>query len=320
MSNYCYKGISLNNIIHGASSADNALLINEHYYTNDSSNNTISTTPSTVPMKGIAEIPNQVSYEINDDDITEYCIANFVEGIGSSIIDSTLPSWCNNIRVILVGGGAGGALSISQQQPVEEPAVQQQSHNSGYDTGLSATQKFYNDNCNYQVNVNTVGGNGGPGGGFIYISSLQTSGLTSLQAVCGLAGAAGNGGQNTSLILTINGKTYNVIAGGATTTSGGINIVDVLSVTANINGTTTTQSPGYSQVGDQYNQDLETHTVYGNYYGYTSIGGNSGNNTGTAYATKQGNTPYGNGGAGGSNNGGYPSAGAQGYYRIYYLT
>jgi hypothetical protein len=323
MSNYCYKGISLNNIIYGASSADYALNINEHYYTNDSSNNTISTTPSTVPINGIEETPNQVSYEINDDDISEYCIASFLEG-SSGTLASVLPSWCNNIRVVLVGGGSGGAYSNTQIQGLQ---LDQHDNNSGYNDNNFPTNKFHNDYQVHYHHINTIGGNGGAGGGFIYISSLKTSGQTSLQTVCGQGGAAGGNGQNTSLTLIINGTTYDVQAGGAQTTSGGTNSLGGLQATSVINYSgfgPTTQNPGYWQ--EQEDIELLNKIHYQTYYFYQNpsgtaslSGGLSGNNNNQTYFTKDGYT-YGNGGAGGTNMGGQPSGGAQGYYRIYFLT
>lgn len=66
---------------------------------------------STTFNSDINEKPANLGYKYNNIDISTYCIATYIE---SSVTTFTsVPTWCNKIRAILVGGGgSGGTGSI----------------------------------------------------------------------------------------------------------------------------------------------------------------------------------------------------------------
>jgi hypothetical protein len=79
----------------------------------------------------INEKLNATNYKVNNNDINTFCIATWVESNGSTGFTS-IPSWCNKIRAVLIGGGGGGQYGnagtfFTQQQTAQQ---QQNTHNS----------------------------------------------------------------------------------------------------------------------------------------------------------------------------------------------
>lgn len=70
---------------------------------------------STTFTSSINENPANLGYKYNNIDISTYCIATYIESSVTTF--SSVPSWCNKIRAILVGGGGtGGTGSIGTTQ------------------------------------------------------------------------------------------------------------------------------------------------------------------------------------------------------------
>lgn len=246
------------------------------------------------PYNNINEAPNNLNYKLNGTDISTYLVSYYLESSGSIAI----PSWCNSIRAIIVGGG-GGAGDYDHTH----------NHNSGYNLNLGATTKFY-----HQTDYDNAGGPGG-GGGFVYIANANVSGIQTIQSSIGSGGAAGTGngagvaGQNSELALKIDNTIYKYIANAGT---GG----------ATANEQTNTGNPGtgggtvitaipnsqyYYQSGNSGSAVADS---------TTSTGGTSG---ATQTYAPSGTISYGNGGSANSANSN-SQAGNNGYIRVYFLT
>jgi len=66
---------------------------------------------TTTFTSSINENPANLGYKYNTTDISTYCIATYIESSVTTF--SSVPSWCNKIRAILVGGGGtGGTGSV----------------------------------------------------------------------------------------------------------------------------------------------------------------------------------------------------------------
>lgn len=244
----------------------------------------------------ISDSPNPLNYQINGTDISSYCIASYYDALDSESY-SGWPSWATSIRAVLVGGGGGGSSSIIQNQYHNE--------NSGYNTGLGATNEFHHQ----QHQDTRSGGNSGGGGGFVYISNLPISGIQSLQVVRGQHGLGGqatageyaNGGNAdaTYLNLYINNQRYYFAAyGGSGKTGGQYHI------------------PQGTQASGASGHDGGTGA---------NVTGSAGGTIGTpniqGISAKSGIT-YGNGGLAGGNNKDWTEVGGmgnKGYFRIYFL-
>ena len=288
MSKFTYKNVDINTITNFKNN-----IVNSYFNLN------ATIVPSTSIVTNIDEsISPQLSYSINNTDISTYSIANFIESTSGSY--STLPSWCTSIRAVLIGGGAGGNSSQIYQQT---HTVQ---NNSGYNNP-TRTNRFHH-NVTRQFDT-AYSGTGGGGGAFIYISSIPN--VQSFTVTAGGAGApATNGGSTTLQTVTTTGQ-FQFVAGGGLTTGGGT-----------IQGTATASGDGSSgQGGGQlggyvgYNGDQVQQTT-------TISNGGIGGLCGT-HATYQ-TSLYGAGGNGGNanQNSAGPTAGTAGqtgYYRIYFL-
>ena len=57
-------------------------------------------------VNDINEKPNNLGYLYNGTDISQYCIAPYVESTGTTF--SSIPPWCKNVRAILIGAGGNG--------------------------------------------------------------------------------------------------------------------------------------------------------------------------------------------------------------------
>lgn len=104
MTNYQYNGVDINNLIQGYTTALTG------YNKTGTSTMGLSST-STTFTSVVNERPSQFGYQINGTDISSYCIAKYNEITTSGSV--TVPSGCNFIGVLLVGGGGGAGGGTS---------------------------------------------------------------------------------------------------------------------------------------------------------------------------------------------------------------
>jgi hypothetical protein len=275
------------------------------------------------PFTGITETPNATSiYKINGTDISTYCIAMYIES-GTA---PTMPTWCTAIRAILVGGGSIGGPTTFATNVDYQVAY----NNSGYNYYYGATNTFHHYTQYNQLQHTISPGQGGGGGGFIYISNLPTSGLQSISATKGTGGTTGNG-TATTLTVVINGTTYTFTASAGTINASNVSAGGVPTITAGAPGTNSSVNgsagaAGSGKGGYDYQYQIQagnsTQQVYASYSNAVSgVGGTCLSQTST-YTTA---TTYGKGGGGGVSNGASAQNGVSGgygndgYYRIYYL-
>jgi hypothetical protein len=307
MSKFQYNGTEINNIIYG-SNATNTTSINNAF-----TNMTITTNPSSNNYTNINSTPNTFYYSINGVDITTYSIATFVEASSGST--TNMPSWCKNIRAVLIGGGGGSTPSALGTQ------YDYHSNNSGYNNPI-ATNVFNRD---YKVREHkTTPGNGGGGGAFIYISSLNVTGYQTFSLSCGTGGGASTTGGATTLTISKNSQTSTFTAGGG----GGAQTAGAASITNNISATTLY---GSGQAGGGGGGTNTGGTYQVSYQGGQQVNqaptgtGGSGGKDGSIGITPQTQTSgltYGIGAAASSSTTAVVAgnSGNQGFYRIYYLT
>ena len=266
-------------------------------------------------------------YKYNGVDICVNAIATFIESSNTTPVNVdipiTIPSWCNKIRAILIGGGGSGGPCPGNVYTPEA------NHFAGKNRQENWVQDFYDDGddqqtkqgqgdpypdrANYNVNFpddgptgyfnfndaiyNTVPANnngsltpgyGGGGGGFVYIDSIGTINMSTLKLFLG-------------------------DSGGITRISINNNIL--YHATAGTDGTTSAVGEG----GGWYGND-------GVLSGIRTLGVNGSSSTGGNCGRAGFFTTYSNQGKGG--NGCLAalgkgvtagSAGNRGYYRIYFL-
>ena len=172
------------------------------------------------------ERPNAIKYTYNNVDISTWCIAPWVESVGSTAFTS-IPAWCNKIRAILIGGGGGGVrgqnstlhqdvtylLKDHTHYMVQNFHHHRQEHLGfpsfrDFDYHLDHAYPVHQDGGNvYQwqqkqhthTNPNAAdtatavnkGGPGGGGGGFVYISMVDiASNRANVSVITGTGGAA----------------------------------------------------------------------------------------------------------------------------------
>jgi len=104
MTNYQYNGVDINNLIQGYTTALTG------YNKTGTSTMGLSST-STTFTSVVNERPSQFGYQINGTDISSYCIAKYNEITTSGSV--TVPSGCNFIGILLVGGGGGAGGGTS---------------------------------------------------------------------------------------------------------------------------------------------------------------------------------------------------------------
>jgi hypothetical protein len=255
----------------------------------------------------------KLNYSIDNVDVTEYSMAIFTENAAGGTT-TTIPSWCTNIRAVLVGGGGGS-------QPSYIPSGNQYDYydnNSGYNSQYGATNKFYR---NYEQHLHrTYAGNGGGGGGFIYISSMDVKGYQSINVTCGGGGSDSSSGGNTILTIVKNNQTSTFTAGGGGNVDGG-----VTTITNNIGAGITSangQGGGASQtIGGLYEVKYQGGIQSSQYT--TSIGGGGGQDGSINMNPQTKNTSL-TWGIGGTASNSYKdvvvgNSGNQGFYRIYYI-
>jgi len=279
-------------------------------------------------VNGITEKPNNLGYIYNTTDISQYCIAPYVESTVTTF--TSIPSWCKNIRAILIGaggdGGTGQLGSVQQQQDVvAHNHVLHWIRNYNYRQGIFDNWKNEGDSHiaiakttqihdgAHQIN-NVNGGNSDHDSQHSKHTEHTDQTLNSNQA----AGAAGGGGGGGGFVylnnIQVEGKTISIVGGGLlqdTTLT-----VQTTKYTAakGLNAPGITAGTGGAVTG------TATASVAGN-AGSASTGGTSG------FYSYLNTFSYGNGGNGGAGgvSGTNPNPsdgipGQAGYYRIYFLT
>jgi len=284
------------------------------------------------------KLTNDTGYKYNGVDIATYMVSSFVESSTSNFTSTQIPAWCNKLRVILIGGGAGGGTAQTSSYWGGANWNSQTAANNSHQCykyynvdgtwgqGRYQNDRYDNDfagNFNQQApsqNTN-AGGGGGGGGAFIYLPAFDVSSTKStIEIQVGAGGAGGaaydrangdldnsqrNKGQaGSATVLKISSVNYSVAGGG------GINNNAWEAGTA---GTVSGQTTGTSVAG-------QVGTAYQNANG--GAGGASGCNS--TYTTNTTILTYGKGGSGSTarQGTGYPAGGngGNGYYRVYFLT
>jgi hypothetical protein len=272
-------------------------------------------------INGINEKPNNLGYSYDGIDISEYCIAAYVESSGTQF--TSIPSWCKKIRAILVGAGGNGASGakgsnrrvdavhhnyLNLHHHRNNPNQNSANNNQDYDGTIDVTYNIYNNENNrhnntgnhnnkfnhqnnpaYHEQTNGAGGGGGGGGGFIYLDSIDIVGK-SLQIQ--------GGGSNKNTVLTIQTTAYTALGGNNANST-------TLGTAGSTQGTSTLNVSGRNGQG-------ANNTTKG-------LGGNAG------LSIYSNTLSYGKGGDGSDGVGGLEtviagSSGQTGYYRIYFLT
>jgi len=291
----------------------------------------------------INEKPNSLGYLYNETDISQYCIAPYVESNGTTF--TSIPTWCKNIRAILIGAGGNGAtgnlgffthvaavnVNTRENQNIDvdfkSSTAKPNEHRQYQDGTVPADtnqERAMNTAAVYQSDYHqkqefhiTVHGNLTPKhivrNVIIHHHNIATYNVQN-------AGASGGGGGGGGFVylknIDVQGKTISIEGGGLlqhttlkvqTTTYTAAKGVNAPGVTAGTGGTVT-------------GTGTATTSVVGN-AGNASTGGKSG------FYAYLNTFPYGNGGNGGA--GGVSATspnpsdgipGQAGYYRIYFLT
>ena len=183
MSNYYYKGASLNSVLGNAWNAQNATTMSQLFtgcFPTGRSNYLIER------FNG-----SQIGYQINGTDVTNYACPTYSEYTGST--SATVPSWASAITVVCISGGGGGGAGTNGHKKNNIP--QGPSRNGG-------------------------GGGGGGGGEYKIFRGYPVSGGTPLQIVVGGGGGGGvnpsgdGGGGGDSYVKITNGAQIIHTAGG----------------------------------------------------------------------------------------------------------
>jgi hypothetical protein len=209
MSNYYYKGTSINNFFREPTSSDTSTTMSQVF------TNGISTGKSNYNIERFSG--SQIGYQINGTDVTNYASPVYDEYTSSTT--ATVPSWASAITVVVIGGGGGGG-SGSNGYKRQQPLQKKNSQNGGGGGGGGAAEyKIYRG---YPVSGGaaiqiTVGGGGGGGavasadggnGGATYVNA---SGSRVANAEGGYAGQGGNEGSGGVAGGGRSYDTYNVL-------------------------------------------------------------------------------------------------------------
>jgi len=270
----------------------------------------------------VDEKPNTLGFFVQNTDISNYSIANYVEG-NTSVASLSIPSWATSMRVVLVGAGGSGGTGVNPYQPGRQFSPQnnqnhedfldhdggswQDQQRGGPQQGYGHAYENLDQDYRYtqgpstryqhthQHNVgNTPGlqygyaGGGGGGGGFVY---FNTTDINSVSISVGTSS-----GEHTSMVA--GGTTY--IAGGgisgqASTPGGSENNSSSGGIITRSRGPAASGNPGGNS----------------GIYSYLSP------NYTTTFPHGKGGPGGGSGGSNGASNGG--TGGNGGYYRVYYL-
>jgi len=276
----------------------------------------------------INEKPNSLGYLYSGTDISQYCIAPYVDS--SETTFTSIPSWCKNIRAILIGAGGDGVTgqlgSVQQQQ-----TVQYNEHNieSPYNYNYRRNYgKFKNESGTHQRSVDrTRHVNIGPQSSHdtnygdsqhyhqAYIRTTHTDQTVNSNQAAGSSGGGGGGGGFIYLDnINVEGKTISITGGNVKEDTKIIVETTTYTAAKGVNASGVTAGTGGTVSG------TATVSAAGN-AGNASTGGKSG------FYSYLNTFPYGNGGDGGAGgvSGSSPNPtdgipGQAGYYRIYFLT
>jgi hypothetical protein len=212
MSNYYYKGTSINNFFTTPSSSDTSTTMSQVF------TNGISSGKSNYNIERYSG--SQIGYKINGTDVTNY--ASPVYDQYTSSTTATVPSWASAITVVVIGGGGGGGSGSNgykRQQPVQKKNSQ---NGGGGGGGGAAEYKIYRG---YPVSGGaplqiTVGGGGGGGavasaqggnGGATYVNASGSRVANAEGGYAGQGGNEGSGGQGGGVrsFNTYNADLYN---------------------------------------------------------------------------------------------------------------
>lgn len=145
MTNYQYKGIDISNIIQGFTPTT-PTVVSRYNNLNNSTTNTFITT-STPPIN---ERPNNVNYQLDGHDISEYSIAKYTDYSTGNYTSIQIPPDCRSVSVFLVGGGASGQAGGIQNHYNNEGSARPWNNNNSND--LDGWQRS-NDNTQNDVTV-----------------------------------------------------------------------------------------------------------------------------------------------------------------------
>jgi hypothetical protein len=296
----------------------------------------------------INEKPNSLGYLYNGTDISQYCIAPYVESNGTTF--TSIPTWCKNIRAILIGAGGNGASGTlgshqynNRQQHIHLAYVR--NDNNDHD-GINHRNKHDPSTGGYHVgdwNLYESHRKGGiaPNEGITHNKEVfgiysQNNTLTRhalnydagpyYNQASGQKGGTGGGGAFIFL------NSINVESSTISITGGGTSQSTSLSVTqTNISGTTKYEATKGANAVSIISGNGGTVTVPTTLIIDVSGNGKNGNDSTTAgssgFHNYSSTFPYGNAGVGGagglSGDNPTPSPGTNGqagYYRIYFLT
>jgi len=195
MSNYYYKGTSINNFFTTPTSSDTSTTMSQVF------TNGISTGKSNYNIERFSG--SQIGYQINGTDVTNYA-SPVCSDYGSSST-ATVPSWASAITVVVIGGGGGGGAGsngFKKNQPVQKKNSQ---NGGGGGGGGAAEYKIYRGypvagGKPVQITVGGGGGGGGSpsadggGGGATYVNADGTRVANADGGVAGQGGNEGSGG------------------------------------------------------------------------------------------------------------------------------
>ena len=299
----------------------------------------------------INEKPNSLGYLYNGTDISQYCIAPYVESTGSTF--TSIPSWCKNIRAILIGaGGDGGSgTSGSQQYNNRQEHIHiayVRNDNNDHD-GIGGHGEKHEPTHGYEAGDWNLGGSHhkgpkapasvttntkkifGPFGAYSQNNKFTRHSLNYdagpyYSQASGQKGGTGGGGAFIFL------NSINVESSTISITGGGTSESTILSVTqTNTSGTTKYEATKGANAVSIISGNGGTVTVPTTLIIDVSGNGKNGNNSTTAgssgFYNYSSTFPYGNAGVGGAGgiSGDDPTPtrgtnGQAGYYRIYFLT
>ena len=289
----------------------------------------IFTTTSSSDFTNIDESPSTLYYTYQGTDVSEWCIASYVD---SSTGVGTIPSWCTNVRIILIGGGGDvqsyqnpnnnvnhdNAHYISTQIdiPNNSQILRPNDHNTDNTRNNGQDNKDNHQGVNTQSQINGTQTNithhlkvnqthhnnnnantdhfqqAGGGGAGIYLTTISTQTYNQIQI------QTGQSNQSTILQLSSNSSNstaYIITAGGAQQASVGTITGQNIQTQGNtISINSQLIGYGYSGASGQY-----------------TTGGLNGIVNSQQFSTI---LPNGTGGSSGS------TSGIAGYYRVYFLT
>jgi len=207
LGSYKYKGTQLSSLIKGINSASSVSSTVKSYF-NLATSDVVNTAQ---PFDGVTETPSSVGYHYDGTDIANYSIANYVVPNHNDVI--TVPSWCNNVRYVLCGGGGGGGKATSRT------TYHLNYHNSGYNWGYSY---YFQHNSQYHPsNGNAKGGGGGGAGGFVYRSNRAVTSGSTITVAVGSAGGSQTAGGISKVTFSSPSVTETANGGGAASTKTG---------------------------------------------------------------------------------------------------